>query len=202
MEKELLKNDISKNAYSFHGNLAQDAQVQKDYHERKGVVVVKRYLIPFIAFLLGSALMAEVYFGILTWAQGWDYAASQFLRNRWYILPIFITLGIQAALYSILRFRLFVPTTTTRHTGAMIGASGSTSATAMVACCLHHVTDVLPILGLSAAATFLTRYQHPFMLLGLGLNLIGIILMLVILYRESQKLQSIQRLQSVLLEAK
>lgn len=25
----------------------------------------------------------------------------------------------------------------------------------MIACCLHHVTDVLPVLGLSAAATFL-----------------------------------------------
>ena len=51
-----------------------------------------------------------------------------------------------------------------------MGTSGGTSVTAMVACCLHHVTDVLPILGLSAAATFLTRYQRPFMLIGLGMN--------------------------------
>jgi len=27
---------ISKNAYSFHGNLAQDARTDKDYHEQKG----------------------------------------------------------------------------------------------------------------------------------------------------------------------
>jgi hypothetical protein len=69
-----------------------------------------------------------------------------------------------------------------------MGASGSASATAMVACCIHHVTDVLPILGLSAAASFLTRYQRPFMLIGLVMNIIGIIVMLVVLCRERQKL--------------
>jgi len=159
---------------------------------------VKRYLIPLSAFLLGASLMAGVYFGILTWAQGWDYASGQFLLNRWYILPIYISFGIQAALYSILRFRLFVPTTTMGHTGALMGTSGGTSVTAMVACCLHHVTDVLPILGLSAAATFLTRYQRPFMLVGLGLNIIGILVMLFVLHRERQKLQPVQTLQSVL----
>ena len=159
---------------------------------------MKRYLIPLTAFLLGSTLMAGLYFGILTWAQGWDYAARQFSLNRWYVLPIFVTLGIQAALYSILRFRLFIPTTSTGHTGAMMGTSGGTSVTAMVACCLHHVTDVLPILGLSAAATYLTRYQRPFMLVSLGLNIIGIIIMLVILYRERKKLQPIQKFEPVL----
>jgi len=159
---------------------------------------MKRYLIPLTAFLLGSALMAGFYFGILTWAQGWDYAASQFSLNRWYVLPIFVTLGIQAALYSILRFRLFIPTASTGHTGALMGTSGGTSVTSMVACCLHHVTDVLPILGLSAAATYLTRYQRPFMLVSLGLNIIGIIVMLIILYRERQKLQLVQKLQPVL----
>src|SRR3990172_8145762 len=159
---------------------------------------MKRFLIPLAAFLIGSTLMAGVYFGILTWAQGWDYAASQFALNRWYVLPIFVTLGIQAALYSILRFRLFIPTTTTGHTGALMGANGGTSVTAMVACCLHHVTDVLPILGLSAAATFLTRYQRPFMLVGLGTEIIGIIVMIVVLYRERQKLQPVQKIQPVL----
>jgi hypothetical protein len=159
---------------------------------------VRRYLIPLTAFLLGSLLIAAIYFGILTWAQGWDSALSIFLPNRWYVIPIWISFGIQAALYSILRFRLFLPTTSTGHTGALMGTSGGTSVTAMVACCLHHVTDVLPILGLSAAATFLTRYQRPFMLIGLGMNVIGIIAMCVVLYRERRKLQPIKRLEPAL----
>lgn len=195
-------NYTGKNAYESDGNLAQDAVKHEDYHNQKGTVIVKRYLIPSIAFLLGSALIAGIYFGILTWAQGWEYAASQFSLNRWYVLPIWVAFGIQAALYSILRFRLFIPTTGTAHTGAVMGTSGGTSVTAMVACCLHHVTDVLPILGLSAAATFLTRYQRPFMLIGLGMEIIGIIIMLIVLYRERQKLHPVQRVQPVLLETK
>ena len=159
---------------------------------------MKRYLIPLGAFLLGSTLIASIYFGILTWAQGWDYASSQFSLNRWYVVPIWIAFGVQAALYAILRFRLFIPITSTSHTGALMGTSGGTSVTAMVACCLHHVTDVLPILGLSAAATFLTRYQHPFMLVGLGMETIGIIVMLVVLYRERKKLHPIQTFQPIL----
>lgn len=150
---------------------------------------MKRYLIPLAAFLLGSALIASFYFGILTWAQGWEYASGQFTRDRLYVVPIILGFGLQAALFSILRFRLFIPVTSSHHAGSMVGASGGTSATAMVACCIHHVTDVLPVLGLSAAATFLTRYQRPFMLAGLAMNLAGILVMLFILYRERQKLQ-------------
>jgi len=151
----------------------------------------KRFFIPLAAFLLGSAFIASFYLGILTWLQGWNYASSQFLRDRWYVIPIILGFGVQAALYSILRFRLFVPVTSMHGTGTIMGASGGTSATAMVACCIHHVTDVLPILGLSAAASFLTRYQRPFMLVGLAMNLIGIGIMLFVLYRERQKLQPV-----------
>lgn len=165
---------------------------------------MKRYLIPSGAFLLGAALMAGVYFGILTWAQGWRYTAGDFLTNRWYLVPIWAAFGIQAALYSILRFRLFIPVHTTGPAGAMtpvtgvMGTSGGTSATAMVACCIHHVTDVLPILGLSAAAGFLTRYQRPFMLIGLSLEIIGVLVMLVVLYRERQKVRPVRQFQPVL----
>lgn len=149
---------------------------------------MKRHLIPPIAFLLGATLIASFYFGILTWAQGWEYAASQFMRDRWYVLPIIAGFGIQAALYAILRFRLLIPIKSTGSAGSIMGASGGTSATAMVACCLHHVTDVFPVLGFSAAASFLTRYQRPFMLVGLVMNLIGIGTMLFVLRLERQKL--------------
>ena len=153
--------------------------------------MLKRFLISLAAFLLGSVFIASFYIGILTWAQGWDYASSQFVRDRWYVVPIIVGFGIQAALYAVLRFRLFIPVISTGPSGSMMGASGGTSATAMVACCVHHVTDVLPILGLSAAASFLTRYQRPFMLVGLAMNLAGIVIMLLILYRERQKLQPV-----------
>ena len=159
---------------------------------------MRRTLIPFIAFFLGSAVIATIYFGILIWAQGVDAVPGIFLPNRWYVIPIWITFGIQAALYSILRFRLFLPIGSTKHTGTLMGTSGGTSVTAMVACCIHHVTDVLPVLGLSAAATFLTRYQRPFMLVGLGMNIVGILVMLIVLYREHRKLNPSQNVHPVL----
>ena len=70
---------------------------------------MKRFLIFFIAFLLGSALITSFYIGILTWAQGWEYASSQFVRDRWYVLPIIVGFGIQVALYTVLFAKLTLP---------------------------------------------------------------------------------------------
>jgi len=78
---------------------------------------MRRILIPLAAFLLGSLFAAGIYFGILMWAQGSESAMSVFLPNRWYVVLIWITFGIQAALYSILRFRLFICTTLSNSTG-------------------------------------------------------------------------------------
>ncbi len=145
---------------------------------------MKRYLIPAAAFLLGGGLIAAAYFGFFTWLQSWDYARGQFSANSAYVVPIWLAFGLQAAIYSVLRFRLLVPSGLTAHGGTMLGTSGGTSLTTMVACCLHHATDVLPVLGISAAATFLARYQRPFMRLSLVINLIAISVMAVALYRE------------------
>ena len=48
----------------------------------------------------------------------------------------------------------------------------------MLACCAHHASDVLPLIGLSGAALFLTDYRVPFMVLGIATNLVGIVVML------------------------
>jgi hypothetical protein len=146
-------------------------------------ISVKRYLIPMAAFLLGVGLIVGAYFGIFAWLQGWDYARRQYLSNSAYVVPIWLAFGVQSAIYSVLRFRLFLPASSTGHGGALLGTSGGTSITTMVACCLHHVADVLPILGISAAATFLLRYQRPLMRVSLGINLVGILIMLAIMYR-------------------
>ena len=157
--------------------------------------MTRRTLIPVAAFMLGAALIAGVYLGLLGWAQGWAYASAQLARDRWYVVPIVLGFGIQSGLYSILRFRLFVPAASAGRAGALIGTSGATSTTAMVACCIHHVTEIFPVLGLSAAAAFLARYQRPFMLAGLGMNLIGIAVMLAVILRHRRKLQAVPETQ-------
>ena len=147
----------------------------------------KRFLLPVATGLLGAALLTGLYFGIVSWAESPGHAVELFWQDRWIVLPIILGFGMQASLYTILKKRLFVPVASTGHSGPMMGAGGTTSTLAMVACCAHHATDVLPVLGLTAAAAFLAQYRIAFMLVGLGTTLVGIAVMLVILVKERRK---------------
>lgn len=148
------------------------------------MTMTKRILWPIGAGLAGAGLLTLLYFGIVSWAEGPQHALDLFWEDRWIVLPIILGFGIQAALYTILKKRLFIPVTHTGPSGALTGVGGGMSTVAMVACCAHHVTDVLPILGLTAAAAFLAEYRVAFMLVGLGTTLLGIVMMLVILFKE------------------
>lgn len=150
-------------------------------------MTTKRILWPVGAGLAGAGLLTLLYFGIVSWAESPQHAVALFWEDRWIVIPIIIGFGLQAALYIILKKRLFVPVTHTGASGPLTGAGGGMSTLAMVACCAHHVTDVLPILGLTAAAAFLAEYRIPFMLIGLGTTLLGIVVMLVILVKERRK---------------
>jgi hypothetical protein len=147
----------------------------------------QRLLWPIGAFVLGSTLLAGLYFGIVSWAESFDHALDLFREERRIVVPIILGFGVQMALYTILKKRLFVPVSHPGPSGALTGAGGATSTAAMVACCAHHVADVLPILGLTAAAAFLAEYQTLFMFVGLGTTLAGIAVMLFILLRERSK---------------
>lgn len=147
----------------------------------------KRVMIPVAAGLAGALFLTSLYFGIVSWAESAQHAIELFWQDRWLVLPIVLGFGVQTGLYSILNLRLFVPVASTGPSGKMVGAGGATSTVAMVACCAHHVADVLPILGLTAAAAFLAKYRTAFMLIGLGTTLLGILVMLTILIRERRK---------------
>ena len=147
----------------------------------------KRFLLPLSLGLLGALFLTGVYFGTVSWAESPEHALELFWQDRWIVIPLILGFGIQVALYTVLKKGLFIPVNSIGPSGAMTGAGGATSTAAMVACCAHHITDVLPILGLTAAATFLADYQQAFMLLGLGTTLLGIIVMLVILFKARRK---------------
>ncbi len=151
------------------------------------MIRTKRILWPIGAGVMGTAFLTAVYFGLVSWAESPQHALELFWEDRWIVFPIILGFGVQAALYIILKKRLFIPVANTGASGALTGASGGMSTAAMVACCAHHVADVLPILGLTAAATFLAEYRTAFMLVGLGMTLLGIGFMLVILFKERRK---------------
>lgn len=148
----------------------------------------KRILWPVGGGLAGVLFVSGVYFGIVSWAANPQYAFQQLWQDRLIVIPLVLGFGVQMALYIILKKNLFVPVFSTGPSGAVTGVSGTTSTAAMVACCAHHATDVLPILGLTAATTFLAEYRTTFMLVGLGITLLGILFMLYILFRERSKI--------------
>lgn len=45
----------------------------------------------------------------------------------------------------------------------------------MLACCVHQLTDVLPIVGLSGPAVFLNAYKTPLLWVGIIMNPAGIV---------------------------
>jgi hypothetical protein len=139
----------------------------------------------------GALLLTGLYFAIVSLAESPAYAAQLFWEDRAIVLPIILGFGVQVALYTVLKKRLFVPVAETGPSGALTGASGGMSAAAMVACCAHHAADVLPLVGLTAAATLLAEYRIPFMLLGLGTTIVGIAVMFLILWRERKKAMGI-----------
>lgn len=142
---------------------------------------------PIGAGLLGAGFLTALYLSIVSVAESPQHAIDLFWEDRLIVIPIIMGFGVQMALYVILKKRLFVPIVHTGPSGKLAGASGTTSTIAMVACCAHHVTDVLPVLGLTAASAFLAEYRIAFMVIGLGMTLFGIGFMLVVLFRERRR---------------
>jgi hypothetical protein len=119
----------------------------------------------------GAAALLGVYLGIISLAQGFEHALAQLAADAPFVGLIAAGFGIQIALFAELR-------TVDRHhraAAAVTAAGTGTSSAAMLACCAHHLVDLLPLVGLSAAAVFLNAYRTPLFLVGIGMNVIGII---------------------------
>ncbi|MFQ5611868.1 MAG: heavy-metal-associated domain-containing protein [Anaerolineae bacterium] len=140
---------------------------------------------PLFFGLLGAIGLLVLYLGLVSLAQGWTHALELLAGDAWIVGPILAGFGVQVGLYTYLKTAIHAAA---RGTGALAGAGGGTSTAAMVACCAHHVTDVLPLVGLSAAATFLAEYRIPFMLVGLVTNLMGIGVIGFLILRQRRRL--------------
>ena len=101
-----------------------------------------------------------------------DTAWEQFKNLWWGMIPLSVGFGIQFGLYTKLRMVV------REKAKKIIAGSGITSGAAMVACCAHHLADVLPLIGLSALSVFLSHYQILILVGSLVINLIGIRVML------------------------
>ena len=120
--------------------------------------------------LAGAGLML-FYVVVVAGASGsWEHLTDQ-ARQDWYYLVLIVGgFGTQIALMSELRRRHRL------HHGAAAasGAGAGASTVGMVACCAHHIADLAPFIGATGAAAFLTDYRIPFMVVGIGVNAIGV----------------------------
>ncbi len=123
----------------------------------------------------GATALVGIYLGIVTLAQGAEHAFELLWEDRVFVGLIGVGFGTQIGPLTYMRL---LQRAVARESVAIAGAGTATSSVAMVACCAHHLVDVLPIVGLSGLALFLVDFRTPLMLFGLATNALGIAVLL------------------------
>ena len=115
---------------------------------------------------LGGLALFGFYVLLLSALGNVSHAFEQLNRDGWFIGPILIGFSIQVGVFvrikQLHRHR--------RPHAALTAASAGTGAASMAACCVHHIGDVLPLLGISALSIGLEALRTPFMIASLIMN--------------------------------
>ncbi len=136
---------------------------------------------PQIYGLTASASMFLFYAIVVTYFNSFEHAVAQFLS----IWPLMVSLiagfGVQVGLFFYLREKA------AGQSALAAASSGTVSAGSMVACCAHHISDVLLFSGLSFLAAFVNKYQAFFISAGIVSNILGSVFMLRTMQRHKIK---------------
>jgi len=133
---------------------------------------------------LAFLVILSIYFLVLSFVSGWNFAWEQFTQFWYYIVSLALGFGVQFGLFIYLRGIVKQQISTAK----VLATTGATSTTAMISCCAHYLTNILPILGVTGAITFISQYQVQFFWLGLFFNLLGISYMVSRIMKFSEKL--------------
>lgn len=142
-----------------------------DFREKLHIIRIVGW--PLLAGLAGAVLLTAFYIVTVGLAQGLEHAVDLLAGDWYYVTPIVAGFGVQIGLFVYARRRV------NPHPGGgapklLTGAGTGTSTVSMVACCAHHLTDVLPFVGLSGATLFLNEYRGPMIALGVLSNGVAI----------------------------
>ena len=121
--------------------------------------------------IAGASALLGLYFSILTSVSGWTFALDQFAAFWHFIVSLALGFGIQIGLYSYLRGAI----RGSGSSGKVVAVSGTTSTAAMISCCAHYLTNILPIVGVAGFVTLVAQYQVELFWFGLVSNAGGII---------------------------
>jgi hypothetical protein len=125
--------------------------------------------------LLAALALALLYSLTLSLLNGPAYTWQTFLALWYWMTPLVAGFALQVGLFGYSRSLAYAGVSP--HASGVM-ASGGTSAAAMVACCAHHLTEVLPLVGLAGVTLFLSSYQSLFLLAGVLSNAVGITFLL------------------------
>lgn len=122
----------------------------------------------------GMVALVGLYVAIMRWGSGsWEFTIAELVRLRYWVGALVIGFGVQVGLFAYLKSYGQVD----RWERGSVGMGTTTSTLGMIACCAHHLTDILPFLGLAALGGMLAQFQEYFLSLGIFSNLGGIYLM-------------------------
>ena len=138
-----------------------------------GIQGIKNLLKNPFVFGAGTGILVILFnISIASLAEGSiDKGYQVFLTNGIFIYLIPLAVSIQMGLF---RYHRNITTGNIGGSEKMGMAGSATSSLTMVACCMHHVSDLLPTVGLIlAASSFLIRYKDAIIIIGLIANIIG-----------------------------
>lgn len=126
-------------------------------------------------FVLGVIGISSFYFLLLFLVTKDIYhPINQLSQYQPWMGLLVVGFGVQMGLFWLMRNGVRFNISERSDANLAAGTSSSVSGLAMVACCAHHATDILPILGLSATAIFLSQYQLQFLIIGVISNVFAI----------------------------
>ena len=126
---------------------------------------------PVLYGTLASVILLGVYFAVLTLVSGWSFDQNQFATYWYFIVSLALGFGIQIALYQYIKSLVHEGL----GMGKIVSVSGTTSTAAMISCCTHYLVNIVPILGITGLATFVSQYQVKIFWVGLAFNIFGIV---------------------------
>ncbi len=142
---------------------------------------VRRSILVGVGGAVGLVLFYVILVGFLS--ASWRHPLDELLGLKYLIGALVLGFGIQIGLFYYVRHVMHVKG---RGENAVAAGTGA-STVAMVACCAHHIADVLPIIGLAGVALFLSEYKIAFITFGIISNAAGIVIMLLIVSRSAAK---------------
>src|SRR3989338_7220985 len=121
-----------------------------------------------ITSFLGLILFNFLFISFLS--KSTNFALEQLLNLKLYIIPLALGFSFQVLLFLNIREKV-------KGSSGLVFGSGTMSTGSMIACCAHHITEILPFLALGGISIFFTNYQKELLILSILINWFGVLYM-------------------------